>query len=198
MSYGDLTYLPGACAPPYTGPVGIDLTAYGGNDGTYTFVQVIRTDTLTWAGKKPFQCGPYLNVLDGQYPFQGVQPNRTAPLMAYDGPGQFLPNFYTSGTRDFDAKMYLLWQPPQLNGTITPSYPVPIGYQEWHFNATASQDPPIGNGKWQQPVTDAAGAVGSFIQSQDMDNAIYGYPVWAAVSNIGNCDPVLQTQEIEE
>jgi hypothetical protein len=118
--------------------------------------------------------------------------------MAYDGPGQALPNIYSSGTRDFHAVMYLLWQPPQLSGTGTASIPVPIGHQEWQFGAPADQKTPIGRGHWQQPTTNAAGAVGSFIPSQDADNAIYGYPTWGSISGIRNCDPVNQTQEIEE
>jgi hypothetical protein len=89
--------------------------------------------------------------------------------------------------------MYLLWQPPG-NGSI----PVPIGHQEWQFKATADQDDPIGNGKWQQPVTSAAGAVGGFTPSQDSDNSIYGYPTWGSVSNIGSCDAIGQTEETEE
>jgi hypothetical protein len=113
--------------------------------------------------------------------------------MAYDGPGQTLPNFYSSGTRDFDAFMYLLWQPPG-----TDSIPVPIGHQEWQFKATAVQDVPIGNGKWQQPATKAAGKVGDLVPSTDLDNAIYGYPTWSGPSTISSCDPVAQTQEIEE
>jgi hypothetical protein len=197
LFYGDLHYLSG-CSGDLTGPEGIDLTASGGDGGIYTFVQVIPTDTLSWDGQRPFQCGPYVNVLDGTFPFQGVRPNKIAPTMAYDGPGQGLPNIYSSGTRNFHAIMYLLWQPPQLSGTGTLSYPVPIGHQEWQFGATADQKAPIGRGKWQQPVTNAAGAVGGFIPSQDSDNAIYGYPVWGSVSTIGSCDPVNQTQEIEE
>jgi len=197
MFYGDLHYESG-CMPPYTGPVGIDLTASGGGDGTYTFVQVIPTDTLTWAGPKPFQCGPYVNVLDGAFPFQGVLPNKIAPTMAYDGPGQELPNIYSSGTRDFHAIMYLLWQPPQLSGTGTASIPVPIGYQQWQFGGTVAQKAPIGGGKWEKAVTNAAGKVGDFVPSTDSDSAIYGYPTWGGVSGIVNCDPVNQTQEIEE
>jgi hypothetical protein len=138
------------------------------------FVQVIPTDTLTWNGNAPFHCGPYLNVLDHSFPFDAVRPNKIAPTMAYDGPGQSLPNIYSSGTRDFHAIMYLLWQPPQLKGTSTASIPVPIGHQEWQFMATADQKAPVGRGHWQQPVTNAAGGVGGFTPSQDTDNAIYG------------------------
>jgi hypothetical protein len=199
LFYGDLHYESG-CTPPYTGPVGIELTASGGDGGTYTFVQVLPVpgNTLSWDGPKPFQCGPYVNVLDHSYPFPGVRPNATAPTMAYDGPGQELPNIYSSGTRDFHAIMYLLWQPPQLSGTSTPSIPVPIGYQQWQFTATADQKAPVGRGKWQQPTTSAAGKVGDFIPSTDSDNAQYGYPIWGSVSGIGSCNPVNQTQEIEE
>ena len=197
MFYGDLHYASG-CTPPYSGQVGIDLTASGGGSGIYKFVQVLPTDTLSWDGQTPFQCGPYVNVLDGAFPFPGVLPNKTTPTMAYDAPGQALPNIYSSGTRDFHAIMYLLWQPPQLAGTGTASIPVPIGYQPWQFGATVDQKAPIGRGKWQQPTTNAAGAVGGFTPSHETDNALYGYPVWGGVSPIGSCNPINQTQEIEE
>jgi hypothetical protein len=200
MFYGDLHYASG-CTPPYAGPVGIDLTASGGGDGTYTFVQVLPApgDTLSWDGPKPFQCGPYVNVLDHSFPFPGVRPiPPAAPTMAYDGPGQELPNIYSSGTRDFHAIMYLLWQPPQLSGTGTASIPVPIGYQQWQFGGTVAQEAPIGGGRWGNAVTTAAGRVGGFVASTDSDNAIYGYPTWGGVSGIGSCDPINQTEEIEE
>jgi hypothetical protein len=94
--------------------------------------------------------------------------------------------------------MYLLWQTPKLKGTSTASIPVPIGHQEWQFGATADQNAPVGNGKWQQPTTTAAGKVGDFVPATETDNAKYGYPVWGSVSNIGNCDSVNETQETEE
>jgi hypothetical protein len=198
MFYGDLHYRSG-CTPPYTGPVGIDLTASGGGNGTYKFVQVLSTDTLTWNGQKPFHCGPYVNVLDFGFPFPGVSPlPPAAPQKAYDGPGQSLPNIYSSGTRDFHAVMYLLWQPPQLKGTSTTSYPVPIGHQEWQFMAIADQKAPIGEGKWRQPTTTAAGKVGDFVPSSESDNPVYGYPTWDGVSGITSCDPTNQTQEVPE
>jgi hypothetical protein len=198
MFYGDLFFPSGTCSGDYRGLDGIDLTPSGGDGGIYKFVQVIPTDTITWAGQKPFHCGPYLNVLDGAFPFPGVRPNKIAPTMAYDGPGQPLPNFYSSGTRDFHAVMYLLWQPPQLKGTGTASIPVPIGHQEWQFEATADQNAPVGNGKWQQPATTAKGKVGDFSPSMETDNEKYGYPIWGKLSTIGSCDPVNQTQETEE
>jgi hypothetical protein len=64
--------------------------------------------------------------------------------------------------------------------------------------ATADQKVPIGNGKWQQPTTTAAGKVGDFVPSADTDNAVYGYPIWDGVSGIASCDPTNQTQEIQE
>jgi len=198
MFYGDLHYASG-CTPPFVGPVGIDLTPSGGDSGIYTFAQVIESDTPSWDGDNPFQCGPYLNVLDGHYPFLGVSPPPPAnPTMAYDGPGQSLPNSYSSGTRDFHAIMHLLWQPPQLAGTGTPSIPVPIGHQAWQFVATTNQKPPIGRGKWNQPDTAAKGEAGGFIPANDSDNNEHGYPIWNGVSGIASCDPSNQTQEIDE
>ncbi|MGD0830312.1 MAG: hypothetical protein ABR907_05165, partial [Terracidiphilus sp.] len=87
------------------------------------FVQVLKSDTIKWNGLLPHSCGPYQKVLDQNYPFQGVYANE--PSVAYDGPGMPLPSKYTSAKRDFDATMYLLWQPGQLSGTGTASIPVP-------------------------------------------------------------------------
>lgn len=198
LFYGNLNYPPGKCSPPYTGLEGIDLTASGANGGTYVFAQVISSDTLSWGGTTPFQCGPYANVLDGEFPFAGVRPSQLAPTSAHDGPGMELPNQYSSGERNFDAVMYLLWKPAQLKGTSTASIPVPIGYQEWHFIATTEQEAPIGRGKWKKPVTTAHGDVGPFQPSQPTDNALYGYPMWSGVAGIGSCDPDNQTEETDQ
>ena len=187
MFYGDLNYPPGKCLPPYVGPPGINLTASGASGGKYVFVQVIQSDTLTWNGPTPHSCGPYQMVLDGFYPFPGVNPN--APSIAYDGPGMSLPNKYTSGKRDFDAIMYLLWQPPQLSGTGTASIAVPIGHQEWHFVATTDQKQPIGSGKWEKPDTTAHGDNGVYQASQATDNDQDGYPSWSGASEISSCNP---------
>jgi hypothetical protein len=187
MFYGDLNYLPVKCSGSYMGPPGINLTASGASGGKYMFVQVIQSDTLTWNGSTPHSCGPYQMVLDGHYPFPGVYPN--APSVAYDGPGMSLPNKYTSGKRDFDATMYLLWQPDQLSGTATASIPVPIGHQEWHFVATTEQNPPIGKGKWEKPDTTSHGDNGGYQASQATDNDQYGYPSWNGISDISSCNP---------
>lgn len=188
MFYGDLYYALGKCAPPYVGREGIDLNASGASGGKNVFVQVIQSDTLTWNGTTPYSCGPYQMVLDGAYPFPGVN-NVKMPTFAYDGPGMSLPNKYTSGKRDFDAIMYLLWQPDQLSGTATASIPVPIGHQEWHFVATTDQEQPIGKGKWEKADTTAHGDNGGYQPSQATDNDQYGYPHWHDVSPISECKP---------
>jgi len=187
MFYGNLNYPPGQCSGAYVGPPGINLAASGASAGNYVFVQVVQMDTLTWHGPAPYSCGPYQVVLDGHYPFRGVYPN--APSVAYDGPAMTLPSKYTSGERDFDATMYLLWKPDQLSGTGTASIPVPIGYQEWYFVATTDQKLPIGNGKWTKPNTTAHGDIGGYQASQATDNAVYGYPEWNGVSDIASCTP---------
>jgi hypothetical protein len=187
MFYGDLNYLPGKCSGKYEGTPGITLTASGASGGNYVFVQVIKSDTLTWNGPTPYSCGPYEVVLDQAYPFPGV--NADAPSVAYDGPGMSLPSKYTQGQRDFDATMYLLWQPDQLSSTATASIPVPIGHQEWHFAATTDQKQPIGKGKWTKPDTTAHGDEGGYQASQATDNDLYGYPYWSGVSDISSCNP---------
>lgn len=173
------------------GTVGIRLPASGASGGKYKFVQIINADFGSYTSPIPIGggttpppsiCGPH-SGLDKAYPFPGVYPN--LPWIAYDGPEMPLPPTYAAGTRNFFATMYLLWQPPQLSGTGTVSIPVPIGYQDWNFIATASQRPPIGKDKWDTPRTPtASGDVGEgFVSSTPYDNAIYGYPQWNHLSS---------------
>jgi hypothetical protein len=84
--------------------------------------------------------------------------------------------------------MYLLWQPPPLANTATPSYPVPIGHKDWNFVATAFQDdpvgyPPAGNDHWDKntTLTPSGNETMSFEPAQPTDNALYGYPLWSGI-----------------
>jgi hypothetical protein len=186
LGYGDLSSPAPGCPGPLEGTVGIRLTASGASGGQYVFVQIVDADFDQFTSPAPVGggptpppaiCGPHAG-LDGNYPYRDVYGD--API-AYDGPQMHLPNEYESGTRNFHATMYLLWQPDQLSSTSTKSIPVPIGHQDWNFIATASQDNPVGNSKWYTPTTPtASGNEGEgFVPAQSTDNVLYGYPFWS-------------------
>ena len=190
LGYGDLRGPTPECPGKQDGTVGIRLPASGASGGKYAFAQIVNADFNVYAypapagggpAPPPTTCGPHAG-LDKQYPFPGVN-NPASPTFAYDGPEMPLPPIYATGTRNFYATMYLLWQPDQLSGTATGSIPVPMGYQDWDFVATAFQDLPIGNGKWgKNPTLTASGDEGGgFEPATPYDNAIYGYPQWSAI-----------------
>ncbi len=189
LGYGDLSGPAPGCPGQQSGTVGIRLPASGESAGKYVFVQVINADFSTYTQQAPsgggptlppYICGPHAG-LDKAYPFPGVYPK--SPWIAYDGPQIPLPPTYATGTRNFYASMYLLWQPDQLSGTSTKSIPVPIGYQDWQFIATAIQKPPIGKDRWRTDRTPTASGDygGGFVPATPYDNAIYGYPQWSYI-----------------
>jgi len=201
LGYGDLSGPGPTCTVvwmqldmpvlPQSGPPGIKLTASGASGGKYVFAQIVDSDfgsytSPTPAGGGPAPppaiCGPHAG-LDGAFPYAGVDPR--SPWIAVDGPEMVLPAIYASGTRNFHASMYLMWQPDQLSETATASIPVPIGYQDWQFIATAFQKPPVGRGKWDKhPTLTASGDEGQgFVPSGPSDNSIYGYPLWSHLSS---------------
>jgi hypothetical protein len=174
LGYGDLHYPLGVCTGKQDGTPGIELEATEGSGGTHVFVQLINADsrTYTYPTGGGFTCGPY-SGLDTAYPYQGL----LSADKAEDGPQMPLPAPYATGARNFNATMYLLWQPPQLRGTGLASIPVPIGYQQWQFAAITTQKLPIGSDKWKEPATTAHGDIGGFVPSQSTDPS-YGYPSW--------------------
>jgi hypothetical protein len=185
LGYGDLSGPAPGCPGSPDGTMGVRLTASGASGGKYVFVQVIDADFSVYTSPAPAGgdtppapriCGPHAG-LDGQYPYRDVY--RDAPI-AYDGPQMPLGRDYATGTRNFHATMYLLWQPDQLSGTDTESIPIPIRHQDWQFIGTAVQKPPIGNDKWKTDRTPtASGDQGEgFVQATPYDNALYGYPLW--------------------
>ena len=120
----------------------LHLTASGASSGSYVFVQIVQADINEYThatGPSPTYCGVH-DGLDGGYPFTAVKGQNHQ--IAYDGPQMGLfPNDLT-GTRNFHASMYLLWQSDEPK-----SIPVPIGFQDWQFVATAVQNT---NGKWER------------------------------------------------
>ncbi len=141
LEYGDLSGPAPGCGPDEGDP-GIHLTASGASSGSYVFVQIVQADINEYThatGPSPTYCGVH-DGLDGGYPFTAVKGQNHQ--IAYDGPQMGLfPNDLT-GTRNFHASMYLLWQSDEPK-----SIPVPIGFQDWQFVATAVQNT---NGKWER------------------------------------------------
>jgi hypothetical protein len=182
LEYGDRTGPAPTCinAQNQIGPWGITLTAKGAESGKYVFAQYVVSDAetyTTFSGSNNV-CGPN-SGLDRDYPYPAVQtPSEAVDVLEMP----LLPNNYATGTRSFDAKMYLLWKPNQLDGATAPSIPVPIGYQEWIFdgNATCVQSGAKCNWKDAKMTSphNANKTPSAFIYSTASDNALYGYPQW--------------------
>jgi len=167
-----------------TGKPGIKLTAEGISGKNAVFVQLIDSDSRTYTSSSgSYECSTAPN-LDTKYPYQPITNMQNVPTnVAGDGPEAPLPSADQSGNRNFRATMYLLWKPDQLNGTSTQSIPVPIGHQQWTFEATANQKPPVGSNKWKTPETPTShGATGAYATSRDDDNNHHGYPIFTAVA----------------
>jgi hypothetical protein len=165
-------------------PVGIKFTASGSPaDGKYWFVQVILSDsrTYTYPAGGSYTGGPF-SGLDGGYPYDAL----ITPAIAQDGPEMPLSLGYATGSRAFHAKMYLLWQPGKLSQATAPSIPVPIGYQEWQFGATADGAQAGKKWKWKDPTISPStdhGGIGGFINSAENDPGTQdGYPQWNCIA----------------
>jgi len=178
LGYGDLSGPTPGCKGLQSGTPGIKLTASGASGGKYVFVQLIDSDSRTYTSSAgSYTCTTSPN-LDTKFPYP---PYTNEPNVAPDGPQMPLLSPDLSGQRDFLATMYLLWQPDKLSGATNPSIPVPIGHQQWQFNATTDQKKPIGKGKWEKPTLTGHGDTGGYVPSQDTDN-LYGYPVFTGLA----------------
>jgi hypothetical protein len=133
--------------------------------------------------------------LDGGYPFPGVEkaPDSLPGLPkyeAYDGPSVPLKSNYLITGRDFNATMYILWQPYTAKGETLPTIPVPVGYQKWTFQATTTQNTPVTQeilnaNQFHKGVITKSGAVGSFQLSTWASSGLHGYPMWSQLSDPG-------------
>jgi hypothetical protein len=168
LVYGNIIGSNCAMTIPGSTP-GIEFTPSGApSAGTYTYAQLIDSDTWTIAQKCVSSQG-----LDGNYPYRGIIAG-TNPLIAVDAPNSPLPNGYVV-SRSFTATMFLLWTP-----SIANSIPVPIGYQTWEFAGGAQQNL---QGVWIAS-TASAGTIGGFVSSsgsQQSDGYTLlqsGFPYW--------------------
>ena len=180
LGYGDLRYAPGVCSGnEFIGRPGIRLSASGAPGGKYVFVQLINSDSRNYTNSNggTISCGP-TSGLDGHNPYRGME----SLSVASDGPTMSLLQNYVFASRSFNATMYLLWQPDNLPSATAPSIPVPIGYQEWQFGATADGVQGRKEWKWKDPrfsPSNAHGRIGSFTYSTSSDpNTWDGYPQW--------------------
>jgi len=119
-----------------------------GNPGTFIWTQLITSEVVqsVRASNPPRRsiCTT-TNALDNQYPY--ADPNKLRlPEQVDDSPFMFLQG-YARRERDFAARMFLLWDPTlpagctpsKSTGTQAPcdSIPVPLGYVDWRFIASA-------------------------------------------------------------
>jgi len=147
------------------------------SNGEYSFIQLIISDITTLSnGIKSISCIDEPGFDGGQgYPFPKVDTGSTN-----DSPDVILGQKYKTASRIFEATMYLMWKSSKAE-----SMPVPIGYQIWHFNASAINSGYPSSEVWSAPISDYVGNEGDFIPSAtDTKSPVYpyGYPIWRNLS----------------
>ena len=107
---------------------------------------------------------------DVPYPYVKLATNT-----AIDFPAIALLSTYTKEDRTESLRMYLMWQ-SSSNGSIM----VPIGYQDWKFQGSATCSSSCSKAASWKAATQSAGLSGGFVLSQASD-ADYGYPTWGGL-----------------
>jgi hypothetical protein len=153
----------------YNSPTGYQ----NASGGTFSLIQLISSDTLSGAGTS-FGAG-----LDTRYPDPGP-PNNDNPAIA-------LPSTPTTVSRNFTANLFLMWK-----SSITNSIPVPLGYQTWGFNGSATCSESCGTyTNWEATTIGTPGPEpvkngfkqSTASQTQVGNNILVdGYPTWTAIS----------------
>ena len=150
----------------FNSPTGYSNTS----GGSFKLVQLISGDVVTGVS------GTEGAGLDTQYPYPGPPSN--------DNPALVLPSTPGTVTRTFTANMFLMWQ-----SSTTNSIPVPLGYQTWGFDGSATCSKNCGTASnWKAKTSGTPGPVGGFekssaSQTQVGDNILVdGYPTWTVVS----------------
>lgn len=145
LVYGDLRGPYGPCGIA-AGTPGLTFYPVGTppGAGNFLFAQIVTGDSSVYNGAGSTTTCTAVSGVDGAYPYQ----NQVNPPSTSDSPELQLPNAVETITRNFNATMYLLWQPIP----IATSIPVPLGYIPWTFNATATN-----GGTAQAPVWTASG-----------------------------------------
>jgi hypothetical protein len=190
MVYGSLTgYFEPQCPNMGgdTGTPGVLFTSPGSSSpsGTYTFAQKVNHDSWTrtyTAGTSSATCSTTPG-LDGRYPYPLYAEGQAA-----DAPGVELFPVNKKVRRNFAATMYLLW-----TSSIPNSIPVPIGYQDWHFQASTTNPSAPTKQSWTTPVWQFIGTNGDFVPSAPSQSS-NGYPTWSALA-ASNCSTVSAEEE---
>jgi hypothetical protein len=187
VEVGDLSSGTGCSAGPYLvyaknphGPctkTGMIVTQAGisfdvpanNSGGTFYLVQLINSDT--GSGSYSFS----KSGLDTQFPYDAL----------IDAPSLGSMANWTSETWSFDAFMFLLWK-----YDTAPSIYVPLGYQRWKFDATATCSTNCGSASSWTVDPNTAGKVGGFETSNGSQGQItgtnvvldHGFPTWLQLS----------------
>jgi hypothetical protein len=176
MVYGELSGPGPGCSGAATGTPGISFTASGASsEGKYVFVQTISTDssTLTTASGSSTCSTTPSPGLDTSFPY----PATVGTNGAEDAPEMALPEIDTSASRTFVATMYLMWTSTSVANAI----PVPLGYQQWQFQAKTTNPGAPTELSWTTPTVEAHGPIGNFAPAMPtMPNN--GYPVWSGLA----------------
>jgi hypothetical protein len=193
LDYGKLNGPIVACAPPtgVTGTAGIKFipNVQAPPGGHFFFVQIVNSDELNYSGTmSTASCTSSRTPgLDENYPYQN-QYDKPVP----DAPGMYLNPIYSAESIEFNATMYLMWQYGAQGSQSDVSIPVPLGYVNWVFNASAQNstiDPPLDLEFWSS--SGDGGPLGTNGQAFVWSNASqpnYGLPMWNGVTLAGrNC-----------
>jgi hypothetical protein len=137
--------------------------------GQFSWVQLVRKDVLS--GVEPgVTVKPLIGEvgLDNTYPYNWDAPGAT---QVGDTPAVALQNTLTAETRDFKAKMYLMW-----TSNVDPSsIPVPVGYVTWRISGTAARK----NQYWG--FASSGPTTAPYRASTDIGPPSYGLPTWRSL-----------------
>ena len=127
--------------------------------GSVVLVQIINSGSVS--GSKSCTITP---GIDRGYPFPLTNDSPASPLLSS----------YTSLSRTENFTTYLLWQPPS---SVQNGIPIPIGYQQWGFQGSASCSANCGSASSWTASTQSAGTQGGFVTAS-ANQTNYGYPTW--------------------
>jgi hypothetical protein len=156
--------------------------------GSYQWVQLIKAKTLstsTASGTTSVVSSCPSGLLDNTYPYPDVLPdllpNGKPQQTAYDGPFSAvkIPASVSTVTWTFTADMYLMWQAttdlPSGTSIVASTIPVPLGYVEWGFTATAMRN------------SSGGFSLSSYTRSIDGFVVSIIYPQWSGVALNSPC-----------
>jgi len=166
-----------ACPGGLTGATAVGITFgaptgyQNATGGTFLPVQLISSDVVNGSS--------HTAGLDTNIPYAGGK------LPSNDNPSVPLSAASNPLTRTFNANMFLMWQSNQAGSIL-----VPLGYQTWGFNATATCGSNCGTaGSWTVSASQA-GPIGSFTASSPSQPSplgnnvlVDGIPTWNGVAH---------------